>query len=80
MTFYELEGFLMRSGIYRADIVVRHGEIDIIASKRNTAKLKRIIRNIIPASVYWKIIIDNRNWIKNRKKYTYNVSEQWGGE
>ena len=77
MTIYELERFLVSSGIWRADIKVRCGEVDIIVSKKNAYILKAIIKSIIPVSVYFRIIWSDKNWTKNRKKHTYQLTEKF---
>lgn len=77
MTLRDLESFLMRIGVYRADIVVRHGEIDIIVSKKNSFILEKFIKPVMPVGVYCRIIVGDKNWIKNRKKCTYGLKEDF---
>ncbi len=70
----DIANLLFLSGVYRADIHCRVGEIDIVVHRQATAdKLFPILKTKIPITCYWQISVDtNHRFIKNRKKGCYH--------
>lgn len=83
-TIRSLEVILWRAGVWRADIYEYTGtglvEVCIPKGCKNQYRLERDLRRKKPVCLEVKVIGQEKDWLRNRKKWTYDVTIVLPGE
>jgi len=74
-TRQDVKNLLIQAGVYRADITESSVGTMLIfvlpVNSPNRERLREILHRDLPTYIAPVILYKNKNWIKNRKKYTY---------